>query len=221
MAERLDDGSAGAVPDDLRAELSWLASLRLPEEYHHDQPFPSDIDARIRALVERFAAADELRTALKRAVTIEHVGPLSVFAVRMAMLAVRERSLDRLRLGLRAAALSGSADLDDPRDAASALLPLVDAADRVGADAPSEFADAARSALPGTARLLEQMPPRHTWSRLLERAAASLGIGDWRATEAPDGFRYVFTRPVTKAQVDEMIRRVEQARRSSTTREDR
>lgn len=48
----------------------------------------------------------------------------------------------------------------------------------------------------------------------------AFGIGVWKAVNAPDGFRYVPTRRVSRAEVDDMIRRVEEARRSRRTDND-
>jgi hypothetical protein len=133
----------------------------------------------------------------------------------MAMLAVRERSTARLRLGAQAVALAGDAPTADWRETAEALLPLRDAASRLGAIARAEFADAARLARGRTVGALRSVAHQSALMAAMERLVTRLGMGVWKAIDAPDGFRYVPARRVSRAEVDELIRRVEEAKRSA------
>jgi hypothetical protein len=184
-----------------------------------DVPLPAPADDLLAALVQRFAAADApLRDALREALSLSHYDALLTFAVRMAALAVRERSTQRLRLGVQAVALAGDAPTADWRETLAPLLCLSDAATRLGTNALGEFANAARLA---HGRTVESLNAEARQSRLraaIERIAMHLGVGLWKAIHAPDGFRYVPTRRVSRAEVDAMIRRVEEAREEQQRR---
>jgi len=202
------------LPADVYAALDSLAA----EDWdgYWAWPLPHASDARVAALVEWFVAGPEpLRAALQQRVTRAHAGTLATFAVRMAALAVRERSPDRLRLGLEALALAGEADVDDWRDAVRPLFPLRDAAWRIGVDARGEFIRAAQLARSRTAGLLARFVPRQAWLRFVERAALSAGIGPWKVVAAPDGFRYVPTHSASREEQEEFLRRVQRAREAS------
>lgn len=214
MEENLSHAPAN---EEARRALDGLRS----HEGYLDDPFPSEADTHIAAVVERFACGeDAFRDALRASLTLKHYDALLTFAVRMAMLAVRERSTARLRLGLEAVAFAGEAPTADWRETSLSMLPLRDAARRLDADAREEFAKAARLARGGTISTLTGAVGGSTLIAGMERVAMRLGIGVWKAVNAPDGFRYVPTRRVTRAEVDDMIRRVEEARRSRPTGDD-
>lgn len=198
-----------------------LHGLRLATvEGYLDLPLPIPADDEAAAVVERFArASNASREALRTHLSSPEYDALLAFAIRMAMLAVRERSIARLRLGLRAVALAGDAPPADWRETSLPLLLLRDAAWRIDADARGEFANAARLAQGRTVRALTGAVPRSTLMVGIERLVMRLGVGMWKAVNAPDGFRYVPTRRVSREEVDDLIRRAEQARRTHATDE--
>src|SRR5688572_21619270 len=94
-----------------------------------DLPFRSRADDQVAVVIQRFASADEaFRDALRDRLSLSQYDMVLAFAIRMAMVAVRERSAARLRLGAQAVALAGDAPTSDWRETAEALLPLRDAA---------------------------------------------------------------------------------------------
>ena len=143
-----------------------------------------------------------------------HVGVLTAFAVRMASLAVREQSGQRLRLGLLAFALAGDSPDSDWRDVFSAFTPLEDAGLRIRVDVRDAYAEAARLADERTTRsvLAWASPPRSPWLRLLKRAKIRLLDRSWRASDSPDGFRYVVVNPVSEAELLERLQQREPPR---------
>lgn len=178
-----------------------------------DSPLPSESDERVASLVQRFAEGnDAFRNALRAALTLAQYDALVAFAVRMATLAVRERSTARLRLGLNAVALVGDAPTADWRETYTPLLALRNATWRIGADARGEFISAARLARGRTARSLIAAGSRSALMAGIEHLVMRLGAGVWKAVDAPDGFRYVPVQRVSRAEVDGLIRRVEQSR---------
>src|SRR5688572_6781417 len=181
-----------------------------------DLPFRSRADDQVAVVIQRFASADEaFRDALRDRLSLSQYDVVLAFAIRMAMLAVRERSTARLRLGAQAVALAGDAPTADWRETAQALLPLRDAATRLGGDAQAVFADAARLARGRTMGALSGAADTSALMAAMERFVTRLGVGVWKAIDAPDGFRYVPTRRVSRAEVDELIRRVEEAKGST------
>ena len=174
------------------------------------QPLPCRADEIVAALVNGFEEAPaSARERVRHCIGRAHAGALGSFAVRMAMLAVRERSVERLRLGLCAAVLSVG-EGEDWRDLIRTFSPLSDAATRLGADGPLEFARAARHARGWYVGFVASFPPRWGWHRLVERAAMVLGLGNWRAIEAADGFRYVPRRSAeeVRQEAESMVRRI-------------
>ena len=199
-------GSADAV-----LALDGIASAIV--EGYLDVPLPAPADKLIAALVERFAGADDtFRDTLREELSLSHYDALLAFAARMAMLAVRECSIERLRLGVQAVALAGDAPTADWRETSLALLPLNDAAARIDSTARMEFSNAARLARGDTAHALSGVAGQSVLRIAIERFAMRVGIGVWKAIHAPDGFRYVPTRRTSRAEVDRIIRRVEEAR---------
>jgi hypothetical protein len=185
-------------------------------EGYLDLPLPIPPDDQVAAVVNRFATADEnFRDALRENLSLAQYDVLLAFAIRMAMLAVRERSTARLRLGVQAVALAGDAPTADWRETGEPVLSLSDAASRIGANAREEFANAARLAGARTAGFLRSVARQSAFRVAIERLMMSSGLGTWKAIHAPDGFRYVPTRRVSRAEVEELIRRVEQAKRDA------
>ena len=198
----------GQVSPQLLAALDAVGAQ--PWSGYLEQPLPCEADEIVAALVAGFEEAPApAREGVRRRVGCTHARALGLFAVRMATLAVRERSAERLRIGLCAAVLSAG-ERADWRDLGDTLHLLSDAAIRIGADGPTEFANAARFARGWYVGYVQRFPPRWGWHRLAERAAMVLGLGDWRAVEASDGFRYVPRRSAeeVRQEVESMVRRI-------------
>lgn len=212
-------GKSGDSGKALEELLSLLQRTEpLAEGDYFGSPLPSQQDGVVADLVARFAVTDEpLRKALRQHLRNTHVGVLGSFAVRMASLAVREGSTERLRLGLLAIALASDSPESDWRDLTRLLTPLEDAALRI----PGGVAQA-RDAFAEAARLTEEdskvpitwcKPPRWQLLRLLMRLRFRLLWFDWKAIEAEDGFRYVVANPVTKEFEEYLVDTLERARR--------
>jgi hypothetical protein len=210
VPERPDQARASA---DAVLALDGIAAAIV--EGYLDLPLPAPADNLVAALVERFAGADDaFRNALREALSLSYYDALLAFAVRMAALAVRERSKKRLRVGAQAVALAGDSPTADWRETLFPLITLSDAAARIGGDARAELATAARLARGGTAEALVRASRQSAMRVAIERLAIRLGFGVWKAVQAPDGFRYVSTQRVSRAEVDALIRRAEEARDS-------
>jgi hypothetical protein len=210
-------------PDQTRAHadavlaLDGIASAIV--DGYLDLPLPAPADELLSTLVERFArATDAFREALRERLSLPHYDALLAFAVRMAALAVRERSIERLRLGVHAVAFAGDAPTADWRETLAPLIALSDAAARIDSNARAEFANSARLARGRTAHALIAVARHSTLRTVIERVVMRLGLGVWKVVLAPDGFRYVPTRRVSRAEVDRMIRDVEEARHGAPPR---
>ena len=134
-------GTAGTVKGMTQGEFEELGvQILLGNTYHlylrrgHEA---------IRDLVERFPAFDDaLRTALIQRVSQAQMQVLETFAIRMASLAVRERSVPRLRRGLLAIALASHAREFDWRAVILSSATLEDAGRRLGRRAGAAFDEA-------------------------------------------------------------------------------
>jgi len=198
------DVRASKLVDDLRTTLDGVKSP--PENRYLAWPIPSAVDDDIATLVDQFVTGDAaLREELMWSLTSPQVDVLVGFAIRMAMLAVREQSVARLRVGLLAVALGGSSRQSDWRDVASQMPPLEDAGLRIRGDSRPAFLEAAAIAKGKTAILIRIAAPlRHARLRWLKRLKLRR-LGDWRVVQAPDGFRYEVKNPVSEAEFMEMI----------------
>lgn len=189
----------------LRATLARIGAASW--EGYLDLPLPGEADAELTALLESYASGDDgVRAWARTQVGPPHARALSLFAIRMASLAVRERSVQRLRLGLWGAVLSEGAS-GDWRETSSLLAPLADAARRIGADAKREFAEAARLGPHESARVIAAFPPASTLRGLAERAAMIFGLGQWRTTGEGDAFRYEPAHTTSKSEAEELLRK--------------
>ena len=198
------EGRGSKLLDDLRKTLDGIKSP--PDNRYLAWPIPSGVDHDIAALVNQFVRGDAaLREELMRSLTSPQVDRLIGFGIRMAILAVREQSVARLRLGLLAAALGGSSRQSDWRDVASDMPPFEDAGMRIRRDSRPAFLEAASIANSRTAMLIRiASPGRHAWLRWVKRLKIRR-LGQWRAVEAPDGFRYVVRNPMSEAELIEMF----------------
>lgn len=106
---------------------------------------PSARDEEIADLVRSLLGGDRTTEGLGR----QHAPVLRVFAERMATLARRETSLERLRVGLDALALASS--LGDSREALLIMPLLWKSAENLGLDAETEFRISAERAGDGEA----------------------------------------------------------------------
>jgi hypothetical protein len=164
------------------------------------------VDDDIGTLIEQLAKGDAaIREDLTRSLSCPQVDVLIAFAVRMAMLGVREQSVSRLRVGLLAVALGGSSRAADWRDVATHMPPLEDAGERIHDDPRPAFLEAASIASGYTASQIRiASPPTHTAFQWLKRMRPRR-LGQWRVIEAPDGFRYVVANPVSESELMAMF----------------
>jgi hypothetical protein len=180
----------------LRDAIRDAAAAMVAGDWFHypDAPIPHAVDAAATTVVRGFASARdaEERAAVLGLLSGEHIYVLQNFAVRMASLAVRRRSADILRTALQAVALAGSSPESDWRDLGLPILPLRDAARRIGADRKL-FDEAGRLAVGRTERLIRDAAPKRTISALLEQLVGLFVKGPWTTVEDREGFRYVST----------------------------
>jgi hypothetical protein len=200
--------------DDLRKTLDMV--LALTGSSYLVSPLPSAADDDIATLMDRFAKGDAaLRDEVARSISGLHADLLMVFAIRMAILGVREQSGARLRIGLLAVALAGSSPESDWRDVFYQMPPLEDAGLRIPGDLRAAYVEAASIAKGRVAILIRgAFPPRHAWLRRTKRLKLRLLGGGWRAVQAPDGFRYVVTNPISEV---ELMDKIANALRESST----
>jgi hypothetical protein len=193
--------------DDLQTTLDGIESPA--DNRYLAWPIPSGVDNDIAGLIDRFVTGDAaLREGLMRSLTSPQVDRLIGFGIRMAMLAVREQSVARLRVGLLAVAFGGSSPESDWRDVASHMPPFEDAGMRIRGESRPAFLEAASIATDHTAIFLRiAAPPRYAWLGWAKRLKIRR-LGDWRAVQAPDGFRYEVGNPRTEA---ELIANIEKA----------
>ena len=198
------DVRASQLVDDLRTTLDGVKSP--PDNRYLAWPIPSRIDDDIATLIDQFVTGDAaLREELMRSLTSPQAGMLMGFAIRMAILGVREQSVARLRVGLLAVALGGSSRASDWRDVAADMPPLEDAGLRIRGETRPAFLEAASIARGKTAILIRVASPlRRSWLRWIKRVKIRR-LGDWRAVQASDGFRYEVRNPVSEAELIEKI----------------
>jgi hypothetical protein len=208
--------SASSAPDEIRD----AAAAMVAHDWLHypDSPIPHPIDDAAQIVVRAFVSVTD---AEQRAVILgllwgEHVYVLQNFGVRMASLAVRRRSVDTLRTGLQAMALAGSSPTSDWRDLGIMLLPLTDAARRLGAG-KDIFDAAARLAHSRTAELIRDAAPKRTLLSLLERLVAPFVKGPWTTADDAHGFRYVSS-DRSPEQAKAIVQAITEARRVAVSR---
>lgn len=179
-----------AMSDEERDLLRRLRSAA--DGSYRREPLPGATDEGWERLVTSFVAGDAShREALRQALDTALYQRLLHFAQRMASLAVRQQSVERLRFALLAIALAGDARGSDWRDTGIAMLPLTDAAGRLGPAGDDLFEDAARLASVRTATTIRLAKPRHgPWGRFVRATRAVFASADWQPTMTSDGFRY-------------------------------
>ena len=105
---------------------------------YYAMPMPSPLDEAVAALARRYSQAPAAeRTAIDARISLEHSYGFLIFAERMAALAVRERSVERVRDGLLGLALEHFRL--DLREDLMVFSLLHHSARRIGADADALF----------------------------------------------------------------------------------
>jgi len=168
--------------------LEPLLSGNRTRAYVKDE-IPADLDARLADLISGLAAVpvDE-RKMIGDQLTRTVAGGLKVFAVRMALRAVRTGDPQYVLLGLRALALE--TDPNDPRDFFVAVGPLYRASELIGARAGPLFDEAASFTASGLSEFIRAFPRRPPENRRL----ADFGF---REEGAGPTFRFVSSAPST------------------------
>ena len=157
-------------------------SLDTSSRAYTKQRIPSELDAALAELVDAFRKGNPIsRFSIRRRVSDQHSAILWAFSERMASLAVRERSRERILQGLAGLVLEGCEE--DWRDCIIRLAPLYDAALKIGAS-PDELFREAASYAGGEARKL--------LLGYLKRTPENLSITAMGYSEGADedGFRY-------------------------------
>jgi hypothetical protein len=152
----------------------------LVEDGYYSQPIPSDRDHQIRASVRSVRDSKTFDAFL---VAMPHRAwqVLTLFAERMAALAVRRRDVDDLRVGLIAVQLA-LASTDDEREVIPVLSLLYRAGELINADPTVEFRRVASLSADQNGAL-STFPSRNTRDRSIE-AVAYIERND------ADGFRF-------------------------------
>lgn len=161
----------------------------------------------VTQFVKQYQFDDEQgRRLVRGALDVRVFNLLLNFAQHMATLAVRERSLDRLELGLSALALAGSAGVADLRDVGMRTQPLRDAAARLGAGALPLFDEAASLATPEAAALIVNAKPwAGFWGNVGIRLHRQFAQEFWRPTGKGVSFQYGSDHPVSAAEAQQRV----------------
>ncbi len=140
----------------------------------------SPVSENLIALCELYLAgtADE-RVFMRSRIEITSGKALMGLGVRQAIVGMREKSEQSIRLGVVAHAIDDLAS-GDARDTMVRLTLLWHAAKRIGADAGALFLDVAAIAGPAFSALLEDWVKRHP-------SLQSLECMGWQEVETPDG----------------------------------
>jgi hypothetical protein len=142
----------------------------------------SPIDAAIEKVIRQFATLPpEQRSGIVQAFGSQHSFTLLIFTMRMALLAVRERSAQRVTQGLLALVIENARY--DSREDLIMLSLLNHSAEKIGADPVVLFEQAALVATPQMAEHLKAFLQRAPGLKRIESM-------EFREVEAPDGFRY-------------------------------
>lgn len=169
MTSNLDESLAGVAAMDTRA--------------YYASKIPDERDEQIAALVRSIAAlpAEERAGCSESLKTSKVMRRLETYVRRMAALAVREKSEQRLRDALTALALNGC----ENRELYMMLSLAQRSAEKLGLDGAALLRDAARFSQPNDAARLLQYAA-------LDPANKRIEAQGWREVEGPDGFDYRF-----------------------------
>lgn len=165
---------------DMRALADQLAYNHASE--YDLQLTPQPLDRVIAQAITTYRGLQpEARQQFRNQFGSDHTFTWFVYAIRMAMLAVRERSPERVLFGLLALVIEDFKQ--DWRENVIILSLLHDSARRINADPRALFEQAASYAGPTAAQHLNQWLQRSPDLQRIE----SMG---YHAVHAPDGFRY-------------------------------
>jgi hypothetical protein len=171
-----------------REEISQLIDRLTPEvtTTYYFEAIPSPTDESISHLVQLLTdlTLGQREQLLYGWLDPGQLGAMSMFAIRMSALAVREKSRELLLTGLLAAVFEGFRV--DFRDGAIQALGVVfHSAGKIGADPVALFAEADSFARPEMADHLRTFIRRPDLADILT-------IMRYRESEGPDGFRYEY-----------------------------
>ena len=148
-------------------------------------PTPLALDSELAEVCRRMAALEPAaRARVRQSISMDEFYTLLAFSRRMALFALRERSVGRLRDGLNAIALIELARIDY-RDVPTAVALLRHAAQRIGADIGALLKDTSAISEPEIARFLSEFAQR----RLDEQALCD--ITGLREVTTPYGIAFV------------------------------
>lgn len=154
-------------------------------------PRPVPLDSAISAVVRSLAAAPaDVRTQARGRISMEQFYTLLTFSQRAAVIALREKDVERVRDGLAAVALIERERID-ARNIPLVLSLLYHAAVRIGADPEAMFSASAALAEPAVAQTIRQFAAsdstaqslRDAWGFSEVRTDAGIGIIGWGFAE--------------------------------------
>lgn len=149
---------------------------------YYFRPLPCELDNEVTRLIDTFIQADSSgRALILSGIRDKHSGWLFAYGQRMAELAVREDSRERLFYGLLALIIEGFKS--DYRDNMVIWAPLYHSATKIGIDPAALFSEAASYANNTVSEWILDFPKRSPENR-------SLKAMGFREASAPDGFRY-------------------------------
>lgn len=146
------------------------------------RPIPCELDRTIEGIVDTYAqSVPEERQAIAALFDSRHAFTLMAYAERMAILAVRQHSLDAVRRGITALAIEGFKL--DPRENILRLALLHHSASKLNEDAKLVFDSVADLAEANAAQEIRQFALRPASDQRIE----TMGYGE---DQSLDGFTY-------------------------------
>jgi hypothetical protein len=172
------------------------------------QPTPTAIDEAIVGVLNAFAREPEaVRESIRDLASEDIARALLAFTQRAATFAIREQSSERVSQGLLALVLQAWLPTADRRDVGYYVLPLTDAARRVGAQDELFHRAAALAPPRHTAEVRSAIPHRGVRGAIAGALFRLLPSTTMRPTMTDEGFRY--GRPVrTRAEAEATAKRV-------------
>ena len=159
--------NAGAAEQQRLANPPGMPSPMPAATYGYDDgylaflnPTPLALDSELTELCRRMAVIEpSARARVRQSISMDEFYTLLTFSRRMALFALRERSVGRLRDGLNAIALIDLARIDY-RDVPMVVALLRHAAQRIGADVGALLSDTSAMSEPEIARFLSEFAKR-------------------------------------------------------------
>jgi hypothetical protein len=150
--------------------------------HYYEQPLPNELDNQISDFVKVFIRSEAAgRELILRKSTEKNSFALIIFAERMAVLAVREQSRERLLEGLIALIIEGFKF--DYRDTMMVFAPLLHSARKIGVDPVELFNEAASHAKNLVSEYLIDFLKRSPNDQ-------SLKAMGFKEVATPEGFKY-------------------------------